>query len=141
MFYVYTKNNCTDGSKYLDQAFRNIKFIKELENGNHRINDYNVIDKELLTKDTAKVRLQGLCDWNIAKSMLSEKPDYLNLVRASEEGKFSVEVFSEEDGQSFQEHFHVVCGEVLSDESSDHPGELSHPGVYAERPMRDGQYR
>ena len=91
-------NSCTFQMELIGSENQINHFIETLDNGKHRINDYNVLSKEFLTKDATKVRLQGLCDWNIAKSMLSEKPDYLNLVRASEEGQFSVEIFTEEDG-------------------------------------------
>ena len=112
-------NSCTFHMELIGSENQINQFIVNLDNRNHRINNYSMIDNQFITEDVVKVTLHGLCDWNIEKSMLSDKLDHLNLVRASKEGEFSIEVFSEEDSQAFQEHFHVICGEVLTDESND----------------------
>lgn len=69
--------------------------------------------------------IDGYCAWSVADCMMpgigyfeEEKmsPNEYSLVEASHDLKLQVEIYSEEPGNGFQEHYYVKNGEVLIDE-------------------------
>ena len=117
---IIVSNICPFNMEIIGDKNQVEAFLKSLEDCNHRINDYSITDTESFAEDIIKVSLNGSCDWSIQASMLSEKPEFLNLTQASKKYPLAIEVFSDEDGNCFQEHFHAVCGELISNECADY---------------------
>lgn len=80
-------------------------------------------EREKHNDDLITVHLTGDCGWSVLGSMRAEY-NPISLESESERLKLVIEVFSEETGNEFQEHFLVNKGEVLIDKYVDYSEHL-----------------
>lgn len=97
----YKRLKGKDGDNYIGRVFSAEIYESE-----------NEIEKTLNTTDVTYVCFSGDCAWSVSSSMISGY-EYSNLVDVTEELGLVVEIYSEEYGCCFQEHYLIGNGAIL----------------------------
>ena len=123
-------NNCFYMMRVKGKKENVDEFFKELRDYQHiphfwRVFSAEMKDLEDCADGTCVAEIIGDCAWSVDCCMLDGPGSYANdrpqestsLKKESERLQLEIEVFSEEPGCAFQEHYHYACGKEIANES------------------------
>lgn len=116
------------------------QFVKIIKNGDtrrlSRVFDAYVDESLKLPNGWVRASVSGTCAWSVYSCMWegehtyfdqSKDPTRTSLIIESREKELDIEVYSEESGLGFEEHYRVKNGEILENEERNIGGFGSWP--------------
>ena len=94
-------------------------FLQELSKKFHRWVECEVYSQTETEDNEYIIELSGDCAWSINTAMLTPGNDTYTLEELSRDLQLKIEVYSEEYGIAFQEHFFYDNGDCISNECVD----------------------